>query len=96
MNRGVLVTDDQDNQKEKFFYPAGKYYGKFTPGNLAFNANLQEFAQRVSLLCGLETGGKLAPEEAYQEIKKLWKQLRQSRKELLDQSPPPPPDLPDD
>lgn len=90
------MTDDQENQKEKFFYPTGRYYGKFTPENLAFNANLQEFAQRVSLLCSLETGGKLSSEAAYQEIKQLWKQLRRSKKELLDQAPPPQPDLPDD
>lgn len=90
------MTDDQENQKERFFYPTGRYYGKFTPGNLAFNANLQEFAQRVSLLCGLETGGKIPPEDAYQEIKQLWRQLKQSRKELLDQPPPPQSDLSDD
>lgn len=30
----------------------------------------------------LETSGKLAPEEAYQQIKALWKQLKRSKKEL--------------
>lgn len=90
------MADDKDNQKDKFFYPTGRYYGKFTPENLAFNANLQEFAQRVSLLCNLETGGKLSPEAAYHEIKQLWNQLRQSKKELLDQPPRSQLDLPDD
>jgi hypothetical protein len=46
------------------------------------HANLQEFSHRVSLLCGLETNGKLSPEETYQEIKSLWKQLKQSKKAL--------------
>jgi hypothetical protein len=30
----------------------------------------------------LETGGKLPSEEAYKQIKSLWKQLKRSKKEL--------------
>ncbi|HHP7245087.1 MAG TPA: DUF7219 family protein [Elainellaceae cyanobacterium] len=86
------MTDKPNNQddqtKEGFLYPQGRYYGKFTPQNLAFNANLQEFANRVSLICGLETGGKVDPQEAYTEIKKLWKQLKESKSQLLDEPPP--------
>ncbi len=76
--------------KEKFLYPTSRYQGDFTPQNLAFNANLQEFAQRVSYICGLETGGKLPPQEAYNQIKALWKQLKKSREMLLDYKPKPP------
>ncbi|MCH9055868.1 hypothetical protein L5470_05415 [Synechococcus sp. PCC 6717] len=76
--------------KDKFLYPTSRYHGNFTPQNLAFNANLQEFAQRVSYICGLETGGKLPPQEAYNEIKALWKQLKKSREMLLDYEPNPP------
>ncbi|MBO1348661.1 MAG: hypothetical protein EBE86_015325 [Hormoscilla sp. GUM202] len=65
-----------------FLYPRSRYYGEFKPENLIFNANLQEFAQRVNYLCNLETGGKISPEEAYQEIKQLWKQLKRSKKQL--------------
>ncbi|HIK41302.1 hypothetical protein HPC62_16375 [Thermoleptolyngbya sichuanensis A183] len=65
-----------------FFAPRSRYYGPVKPENLVFNANLQEFSHRVSLLCGLETNGKLSPEETYQEIKSLWKQLKQSKKAL--------------
>jgi len=36
----------------------------------------------VSYICNLETGGKLPPEEAYKQIKLLWKELKQSKKEL--------------
>ncbi|MGD1807676.1 DUF7219 family protein [Dapis sp. BLCC M126] len=68
--------------KDDFLYPRSRYHGDFTPENLAFNANLQEFAQRVSLICGLETGGKLSSEEAYYKIKDLWKQLKKSKKNL--------------
>ncbi len=92
---GKLVTDNTDKSKEGFFYPTGRYQGEFTPEHLAFNANLQEFAQRVSLLCGLETGGKIPPGEAYKEIKQLWHELKESKKRLLDESQLDPPDLPD-
>ncbi|GAB4134332.1 MAG: hypothetical protein Fur0046_06020 [Cyanobacteria bacterium J069] len=65
-----------------FFSPRSRYYGAVKPENLVFNANLQEFSNRVTLLCGLETNGKLSPEEAYREIKSLWKQLKHSKKAL--------------
>ncbi|NET61743.1 MAG: hypothetical protein F6K47_38170 [Symploca sp. SIO2E6] len=68
--------------KSNFLYPQSPYRGDFTPENLVFNANLQEFAQQVNYICNLETAGKLQPEEAYQRIKVLWKQLKHSRKEL--------------
>ncbi|MFN6198199.1 MAG: hypothetical protein ACLBM7_15640 [Dolichospermum sp.] len=68
--------------KEDFLYPRGRYYGHVKPENLLFNANLQEFAQKVSYICNLETGGKIPPGEAYKEIKSLWKQLEHSKKEL--------------
>ncbi|AKG21416.1 DUF7219 family protein [Calothrix sp. 336/3] len=65
-----------------FLYPRHPYCGKFTPEYLVFNANLQEFAQRVNYISGLQTGGKLSPEEAYGQIKLLWKQLKRTKKEL--------------
>ncbi|MCY7272916.1 MAG: hypothetical protein LH702_03985 [Phormidesmis sp. CAN_BIN44] len=90
------MADNTDKSKEAFLYPIGRYQGKFTPEHLAFNANLQEFAQRVSLLCGLETGGKIPPGEAYKEIKNLWQQLRESKKALLDQAQIDHPDSPEE
>jgi len=71
----MAINDD-------FLYPRSSYRGDFTPENLVFNANLQEFAQRVSIICGLETGGKISGEEAYYQIKDLWKQLKQSKQNL--------------
>ncbi len=68
--------------KDDFLFPRGRYYGQVKPENLVFNANLQEFAQRVSYICNLETGGKLPPGAAYEQIKDLWKQLKRSKKEL--------------
>ncbi len=77
--------DDHLSEKEKFLYPRSKYYGEFTPENLVFDANLQEFAQQISYLCNLENNGKISPRDAYDRIKDLWKQLKQSKKELLNQ-----------
>lgn len=74
--------------------PASRYYGEFTPENLAFNANLQEFANRIGIICNLETGGKLSPEEAYAQVRQLWKMLKESKKALLDQPNLPRPELP--
>lgn len=82
--------------KNNFLSPMSRYRGEFTPEQLAFNANLQEFANRVSLICGLETGGKVSSKDAYDQIKQLWKDLKASKKALLDQTRPEPPQLPDD
>ena len=68
--------------KDDFLYPRGRYYGQVKPENLVFNANLQEFAQKVSYICNLETAGKVPPEQAYDQIKELWKNLRNSKKQL--------------
>lgn len=65
-----------------FLYPRSRYYGQVKPENLVFNANLQEFAQRVTYICNLETAGKLSPEESYSKIKDLWKQLKHTKKQL--------------
>jgi len=78
------MPEEAENTKKKFLYPTGKYYGEFTPQNLVFNANLQQFAQQVSYLCNLEANGKITPQDTYEEIKKFYKKLKQSKKELLD------------
>lgn len=89
----VILSEPSGNEKDQFFYPIGRYRGDFSPQKLAFNANLQEFAQRISIICGLETGGKISPEEAYDQIKALWKQLKASKSALID-TPQDPPELP--
>ena len=78
------MTEEAKKIKESFLYPIGKYYGEFSPETLVFDANLQLFAQQVSYLCSLEANGKITPEDTYDEIKKVWKQLKKSKKELLD------------
>ncbi|MEG3438019.1 hypothetical protein V0288_12900 [Pannus brasiliensis CCIBt3594] len=69
--------------RENFLYPRAGYYGMFTPENLVFNANLQEFSQKVALISSLHTGGKLSTPEAYERIHDLWRGLKHSKKALL-------------
>lgn len=65
-----------------FLSPRHPYRGQWTPPNLVFNANRQEFSTRVGYICALEGNGKLSSHQAYQEIKSLWKQLKRSKKQL--------------
>jgi hypothetical protein len=69
--------------KENLLYPKASYRGDFSPENLVFNANLQEFSQKVMLIAGLHTGGKLSTDEAYEKVHDLWCTLNISRKNLL-------------
>ena len=69
-------------ERSEFLHPRSRYYGEVKPENLVFNANLQEFAQKVNFICNLETAGKIAPEEAYRKIKSLWKELKRTKKQL--------------
>ena len=81
-------SEGSQEQVNNFLYPKSSYRGDFSPNNpnnLLFNANLQEFAQRVSYVCGLESNGKISAAESYDRIKQLWRDLKASKKELLDQ-----------
>ena len=62
----------------------GSYRGAdWSPERLAFHQNLESFADRVGLIVGLQSNGKLSQEGAYAEIRKLWKSLRSSKNNLL-------------
>ncbi len=76
------MIDENKRDKENFIFPQSSYRGEFTPENLVFNANLQEFAQKVSYICNLETNGKITPQDAYKQIKNLWAELKTSIKNL--------------
>lgn len=81
------MSKNSDDDKHNFFYPKTNYRGDFSPNNpksLLFNANLQEFAQKVAYICALETNGKISTEQAYKQIKQLWRDLKASKKKLLD------------
>ncbi len=86
-----MAESNEEVSKEQFLYPRSRYRGPFTPEHLLFNSNLQEFAQKVQYICDLETNGKLSSPEAYSQIKRLWKQLKSSKKNLLSPQDPPSP-----
>ena len=53
-----------------------------SPERLAFHQNLEQFANCVGLIFGLQANGKVSQNEAYAEIKALWNDLRASKKNL--------------
>jgi hypothetical protein len=60
-----------------------RYHGEFTPGSLVFDSNLQYFSRRVGLICALENGGKISPQDAFSQIGELWDALKSSASNLL-------------
>lgn len=68
--------------RDSFLYPHYSYQGEFTPAQLVFNANLQEFSKRTAYICNLGTGGKLSAEEVYQRLETLWDELTRSKQQL--------------
>lgn len=55
----------------------------WSPQRVMFHQNLETFADRVGLLVGLQSNGKLSQEDAYEEIRRMWKQLKDSKGSLL-------------
>lgn len=45
-----------------------------------FERALARFGDKVGLIAGLEIADKISPEEAYQQIKSLYKELKKLRK----------------
>ena len=45
-----------------------------------FERALARFGDKVGLIAGLEIADKISPEEAYQQIKELYKELKTLRK----------------
>jgi hypothetical protein len=60
-----------------------RYSNQMTPfGDLQIY--LSHFGQKVSQLCDLESDCHLCAEDAYDEIRNLWLELRNSRPEIVD------------
>jgi hypothetical protein len=47
----------------------------------AFERALARFGDKVGLIAGMEITDKITPEQAYQEIKELYKELKTLRKQ---------------
>lgn len=79
---------DSDRTKDHFLYPyRSRAHSDLSPTQILFSANLQEFAQKVSLMCALESNGKLTPHETFDRIRQLWGSLERSKRALLDGQP---------
>lgn len=46
----------------------------------AFERELARFGDKVQLIVGLEINDKISPEEAYQQVKQMMKELKKLRK----------------
>lgn len=55
----------------------------WSPECLAFHQNLEQFADRVCLIVGLQANGKVGQNEAYAEVKALWNDLCVSKKKFF-------------
>jgi hypothetical protein len=52
-------------------------YENLTP----YERSLARFGDKVGLIAGLEIADKISPEDAYQQIKELYKELKNLRKQ---------------
>jgi len=70
--------------KEEFLYPTPPINPEADMSflDIAQINNLNNFTHHVSYLTNMAIGGKIPVEDAYAEIKKLYKAMRQSRKSL--------------
>jgi hypothetical protein len=50
-----------------------------------FERALARFGDKVGLLAGMELSDKISPEEAYQQIRILYKELKELRKQEKDE-----------
>ncbi len=55
----------------------------WSPERLMFHQNLESFAERVGLIVGLQANGKLSQDQAYDQIRVIWKELKDSKGNLI-------------
>ena len=60
----------------------GNKDGKQDAKDSIMEESLQHFASDVGIVCALEAGGKITPQEAYKQIKTRWKELKKAKKAL--------------
>lgn len=61
---------------QDFICPVYTYRGEPIPSHQEFNTHLQIFCCRASLLCSLQTNGKISPTDALRQLTELWEQLQ--------------------
>lgn len=57
-----------------------------THESIDFDETLQEFGAQVGIICALESGQKIPPKEAYQQIKALFKELKTAKRSVYPKS----------
>ena len=60
----------------------------WSPERLMFHQNLESFAERVGVIVGLQANGKLSQEQAYAQIRAIWKELKDSKGALINGKTP--------
>ena len=55
---------------------------KHDPKDSLMDETLQAFANDVGIVCALEAGGKITPQDAYKQIKGRFKELKKAKKAL--------------
>jgi len=90
MSPGNQSTGDGQGDGSEVRSPMEAHAGyrgdNWSPERLVFHQNLETFAERVGLIVGLQANGKISQEEAYAQIKHIWKRLKQSKDMLIDRA----------
>jgi hypothetical protein len=79
-----MTTSKSQQAKEQFLFstPPINPDSDLNFVEIAQTSNINNFSHHVSYLANMVIGGKLKPEDAYKEIKKLYKALKHSHKSL--------------
>jgi hypothetical protein len=80
----MTTSKTAQQKKEEFLYstPPMNPDADMSFLDIAQINNLNNFSHHVSYLTNMAVGGKIKPEEAYKEIKKLYKAMKESHKSL--------------
>jgi hypothetical protein len=82
------MSDSCSDQNASVDSPLQAFSGyrgeNWSPERLVFHQNLEQFAERIGLIVGLQANGKIGQDAAYEEIRKLWTMLQSSRDSLFE------------
>jgi len=79
-SKTTTIEPTMEKETEKFIFAIPSGDGDFL--DIAAQNNLGVYATHVGYISALASSGKISTEEAYKQIKKLTKSLRQSYKTL--------------
>ncbi len=78
------MTTNPKQKEQEFLFPTPSIQSNENISflDIATINNLNNFSHHVSYLTNLAIGGKMTADEAYKEVKKLFKAMKQSHKSL--------------